>query len=87
MIIVPKNVYLRSEIDVTLVTNDESKLFAHKVVLSATSTFILRTTATSNPIIYLSEVNSQNLNFNLDYLFKGEVQLDDFLNVAQKLKI
>merc|ERR1712126_232539 len=81
--------------DVTLISDDESKLSAHKVVLASCSSFfksILRATTTSNPIIYLSGVTSQNLGFMLDYMYQGEVEifqedLDDFLTVAQKLKI
>ena len=81
--------------DVTLISDDESKLSAHRVVLSSCSSFfksILRITSTSNPVIYLSGVNSQNLGFMLDYMYQGEVQifqeqLDDFLSVAQRLKI
>ena len=81
--------------DITLISDDESKLSAHKVVLSACSSFfksVLRATGKSIPIIYLSGVNSHNLKFILDYMYQGEVQifqeqLDDFLNVAQKLKI
>ena len=81
--------------DVTLISDDESKLAAHKLVLSSCSSFfksILRLSSTSNPIIYLSGVSSQNLRFMLDYMYQGEVQifqeqLDDFLTVAQKLKI
>ena len=81
--------------DVTFISDDELKLSAHKVVLSSCSSFfksILRITSTSNPVIYLSGVNSQNLGFMLDYMYQGEVQifqeqLDDFLSVAQKLKI
>ena len=43
-------------------------------------------------MIYLSGVNSANLSFILDYIYQGEVQiyqedLDNFLDVAQKLKI
>ena len=81
--------------DVTLIGEDESKLSAHKVVLASCSSFfksVLRATNTSNPIIYLSGINSQNLGFMLDYMYQGEVQIfqeniDDFLIVAQKLKI
>ena len=81
--------------DVTLIGDDESKLSAHRIVLSSCSSFfksILRITSNSNPVIYLSGVNSQNLGFMLDYMYQGEVQifqeqLDDFLSVAQKLKI
>ena len=81
--------------DVTLVSDDESQLPAHKLVLSACSSFfktILKKNKHSHPLIYLSGVNSANLSFILEYIYQGEVQifqddLDDFLNVAQKLKI
>ena len=81
--------------DVTLIGDDESKLSAHRIVLSSCSSFfelILKITSTSNSVIYLSGVNTQNLGFMLDYMYQGEVQifqeqLDDFLIVAQKLQI
>ena len=81
--------------DITLVSDDEIQLPAHKLVLSACSSFfkgILRKNLHSNPLIYLCGVDSQNLGFILDYIYQGEVQiyqeqLDPFLNIAQKLKI
>merc|ERR1712126_201452 len=81
--------------DVTLISDDQSKFLAHKVVLSSCSSFfksILRIANSSNPIIYLSGVSSWNLSLALDYMYQGEVQvfqelLDDFLVAAQNLKI
>ena len=81
--------------DVTLVSDDEVQIPAHKVVLSACSTFfksILKTNKHSQPLIYLSGVNSMNLGFVLDYMYQGELNiyqdnLDAFLETAQKLKI
>ena len=81
--------------DITLVSDDEIQLPAHKLVLSACSSFfkgILRKNLHSNPLIYLCGVDSQNLGFILDYIYQGEVQiyqeqLDPFLHIAQKLKI
>ena len=81
--------------DVTLVSDDENQLPAHKLVLSACSSFfktILKKNTHSHPLIYLSGVNSANLGFILDYIYQGEVQvsqddLDNFLDVAEKLKI
>ena len=61
--------------DVTFISDDELKLSAHKVVLSSCSSFfksIMRITSTSNPVIYLSGVNSQNLGFMLDYMYQGK---------------
>ena len=81
--------------DVTLVSNDQQHISAHKLVLSASSQLfknILKKTSHSNPLIYLNGFTSKELNFVMDYIYQGEVQifqddLDDFLNVAQKLKI
>ena len=89
---------LRSEqdfFDVTLVSDDEVHLSSHKLVLSACSDFfktILKKTSNPHPLIYLSGISSRNLNFIIDYIYHGEVeihqeQLNDFLDVAQKLKI
>ena len=90
--------YLRTEerfFDVTLVSDDHQHIAAHKLVLSASSKFfkdILCKTQHSNPLIYLSGFSSKDLNFVMDYIYQGEVQiyqedLDNFLNVAQKLNI
>ena len=81
--------------DVTLVSDDQQHISAHKLVLSASSQLfknIFRKTPHSNPLIYLNGFSSKDLNFVMDYIYQGEVQifqddLDDFLNVAQKLKI
>ena len=81
--------------DVTLVSDDHTQISAHKLVLSASSDFfksILRKNPHSHPLLYLSGVDSTSLGFVLDYIYQGEVQiyqneLDNFLEVAQKLKI
>ena len=81
--------------DVTLVSDDEQIVSAHKLVLSASSQFfknILKKTTHSNPLVYLPGVKSADLNFIIDYIYYGEVQLeqdnlDNFLHVAQKLKL
>ena len=81
--------------DVTLVSDDETQIQAHKLVLSACSDFfktILRKNSHSHPLLYLSGINSTCLSLILDYIYQGEVQiyqnqLDNFLEVAQKLKI
>ena len=81
--------------DVSLVSDDDQVVSAHKVVLSASSKFfksILRKSDHSKPMIYLSGVESTQLNCILDYIYEGEVQLyqedlDKFLDVAKKLKI
>ena len=81
--------------DVTLVGDDERHISAHKIILSSSSDFfknIFRKMSHSNPLIYLTGMNSSELEHVLDYIYEGEVQLfqdnlDTFLNVAQKLKI
>ena len=81
--------------DVTLVTDDHQQFKTHKIVLSACSGFfkpILKANVHSHPLIYLSGVDSSNLQLILNYIYEGEVQLyqeqlDLFLNVAQKLQI
>ena len=81
--------------DVTLVSDDEQIVSAHKLVLSASSQFfknLLKKSTHSNPLVYLPGVKSAYLNSIIDYIYDGEVQLyqdnlDDFLDVAHKLKI
>ena len=82
-------------LNVTLITEDEVQLEAHKVILSASSSFlenILRKSPHKHPMLFLSGMNSKNLNLILDYVYLGEVQviqedLQDFLSAASKLKI
>ena len=81
--------------DVTLVSDDEQHIAAHKLVLSASSEFfknILKKTSHSNPLIYLNGFSSKYLLLMMDYIYEGEIQifqndLDSFLETAQKLKI
>ena len=80
--------------DVTLITDDKVKFSAHRILLSPCSNvfdFILKDSNQESPLLFLSGVNSTNLGFILDYIYKGEVnmyqeQLDSFLESAQKLK-
>ena len=81
--------------DVTLVSEDNIQLIAHKVVLSASSSFfkkILVDNPHANPLLYLGGIPSTYLTLVLDYIYQGEVQiyqehLNGFLDVAQRLKI
>ena len=90
--------FLREEkdfFDVTLISDDEQHISAHKVVLSASSVFfksILKAAQHQSPMIYLTGINSKDLQGIMDYIYQGEVQLyqddlDSFLNTAQRLKI
>ena len=82
-------------LNVTLVTDDEVHIEAHKVILAASSPFlgnILKKSPHKHPLIYLSGISLINLNLILDYVYFGEVQilqeqLDDFLLASSKLKI
>ena len=81
--------------DVTLVCDDQQQFHAHKVVLSASSDYfknILKNTRNSNPFLCLEGINSKELNFILDYIYQGEVQihqehLERFLQIAQRFKL
>ena len=81
--------------DVTLVSDDEQHISAHKLVLSASSDFfknIIHKAKHSNPMIFLSGFKSKDLLLVMDYIYQGEVKilqtdLDQFLTVAQQLKI
>ena len=81
--------------DVTIVTDDNEQIAAHKLVLSACSEFfknIFKRIKHSNPLLCLEGVSSNDLSNVMDYIYNGEVQifqedLDRFLNVAQRLKL
>ena len=83
--------------DVTLVTDDNKLVRAHKIVLSTCSEFFKtifqNSLANSNHLmLYLSDLSSHDLNTILDYIYLGEAHifqegLDKFLINAQKLKL
>jgi len=81
--------------DVTLVSDDQKQMMAHKVVLSSSSQYfknILKTNKHSHPMLCLTGLTSMDLKNVLDYIYEGEVQIlqnniDKFLDIAQKLKI
>ena len=81
--------------DVTLVSNDQHQVTAHKLVLSASSDYfknIFKNNKHSNPLLCFDGISSLDLNNILDYIYNGEVQicqedLDRFLTVAERLKI
>ena len=82
--------------DVTLVTEDDMVMNAHKVVLSSSSLFfksvLMKLNSQQNPCLYLSGVNGGDLQIIMDFIYKGEAriyqqQMDSFLSAAAKLKI
>ena len=82
--------------DVTLVSSDKRQVSAHKVVLSSCSDYfktILRSNNKSNNIILcLENINHEELNNILDYVYNGEVSIDQeyldrFLTIAQRFQL
>ena len=82
--------------DVTLVTDDEERVEAHKAVLSAFSPFFRNIFESCNlnqqPFVYLGDIKSSQIHGLLDYIYKGTVhilpdEVESFLKVATKLKI
>ena len=81
--------------DVTLVGQDQKRLSAHKVVLSACSDFfrnIFYSNTHSHPMLYLDGVDSTDIYLMLNYIYQGEVKihqehLDRFLDGANKFKL
>ena len=64
--------------DVTLVSNDQKQISAHKLILSACSdTFrtIFSNNFTSNLVLYLDSLDSTEVNLMLDYIYQGEVNV------------
>ena len=80
--------------DVTLVSEDNKHIKAHRLILSAGSKFfrnILVDKSHVHPMLCLDGVNSEELDMVIKYLYVGEVavpqsNLQKFLQVAHKLK-
>ena len=81
--------------DVTLVSDDEIPIQAHKVVLSASSPFfrnVLKFNKNRSPLLYIRGVNNTVLINVVEFLYKGEAtvaekDLEDFLKLSKDLKI
>ena len=81
--------------DVTLVSDDQFKVTAHKLVLSASSEYfknIFKNNQHSHPLVCLDGVSSEDLKNITDFIYNGEVmilqdKLDRFLAIAQRLKL
>ena len=81
--------------DVTLVTDDNHQVSAHKLVLSASSEYfknIFQTNKHSHPLLCLVGIFSNDLHNILDFIYNGQVNiyqdhLDRFLEVAQRFKL
>ena len=82
--------------DVTLVCEDGLVVEAHKVILAASSPFFLNvlkmTKHHPHPLIYLKGVKMRELEVVVDFLYQGEVNLDQedldsFLALAAHLRL
>ena len=76
--------------DVTLVSDDQRQISAHRVVLSACSVYfknILSLNSHSHPLLCLEGINFSELSNVIDYIYYGESQiyqedLGRFLQIA-----
>ena len=81
--------------DVTLVSEGNQQINAHKIILAASSSLfmdMLRSNKHSHPLIYMRGVQSKNLTAVLDFIYHGEENiyqedLDEFLALADELKL
>ena len=81
--------------DVTLVSEGNQQVNAHKVILAASSPIfmkMLKDNKHSNPLIYMREIKINELAAIVDFMYHGEVNvyqedLDAFLALAEELKL
>ena len=81
--------------DVTLVSDDQQQVLAHKVVLSSSSEYfrnVLTSNTHAHPLLCLNGVNKGDLENILDFIYNGEIQiyqdqLDQFLDIAQRFQV
>ena len=82
-------------LDITLISQDEVHVQAHKVVLASSSSLfknLLTKMSLGHNYLYLNGILSSQLFLLLDYIYKGEAliyqsEIELFLNAAQILKI
>ena len=81
--------------DVTLVSDDQQQVSAHKIVLAAASGYfenILKKNKHSHPLLCLEGIAITELKNVVDYIYNGELEiyqdyLDTFLQVAHRFQI
>ena len=81
--------------DVTLVSEDKKQFNAHKIILSASSTFfesIVGINLMANQLIFLRGIHSNQLESILEFIYLGQAtysedRVNEFLNVAKSLEI
>merc|ERR1719318_2117090 len=85
----------QNHFDVTLATDDDQQLQAHKIILSAGSNFfskILTKSKHPSPFLYLKGIKMSELEKVVDFLYTGEANvvqedLNAFLNTAEELQV
>ena len=81
--------------DVTLVCDDAETIQAHKVILSACSPFfsrILTKNQHNHPLVYLSDVNLNDLKAIVNFMYLGQTNVEQenlqrFLKIATKFQV
>ena len=81
--------------DVTLVSEENAPVEAHRVILSACSPFfgsVLKKNKSSHPMIYMRGLKSKDLVAIVDFIYHGEARicqedLDGFLAIAEELQL
>ena len=81
--------------DVTLISDDQKQLYAHKVFLSAGSEVIrniLINNTHKHPVIYLTNIKHQELEAIIQFIYLGKAtfyqdKMGDFLSAARNLQI
>jgi len=85
----------QNHFDVTLASDDDHQVQAHKIILSAGSHFfsnILTKTKHPSPFLYLKGIKGVELEYIIEFLYNGEVniaqeELNSFLETAQELQV
>ena len=81
--------------DVTLVCEDDQYIEAHRIILTACSSFfdtVLKKNKHSHPMIYMRGIRAKDMLAIVDYIYSGETKidqedLDGFLDLAVELKL
>ena len=81
--------------DVTLVSDGDQKIEAHKIILAASSSFfdkLLKQNKHPNPLLYMRGINAIQLGAIVDFIYYGEVNifeqnLEEFLTLAEELHL
>ena len=81
--------------DVTLVCEENQHIEAHRIILTAFSTFfsaLLKRNTHSHPMVYMRGIKTKDMAAIIDFIYHGEAKicqedLDGFLALAEELQI